>query len=243
MKFAQIILNSTDIDKSKNFYTDLLGMGQQTFGIGYNVAQAHLKFKQGSFQTSSSDSFFWKLGITLGNLDQAVSFLRSQNIEISGPRQFQDIGYLAHLSDPSGNTIELLQQGFEGNHTDPVPDPFQSHPIGAQATLAHITLRVRDIKATKKWADMHSLRLMSVQPVNSHGFTLYFYAWSGDILPNPNLESVENREWLWRRPYTILELQHLHGLGSIPTNSPQNIDVSTAHNDILKTLDIIELNI
>jgi hypothetical protein len=27
--------------------------------------------------------------------------------------------------------------------------------------------------------------------------------------PNPeNLEAVENREWLWQRPYTTLEIQY-----------------------------------
>lgn len=188
---------------------------------------------------SANNHFFWKLGITLGNLDHAVSYLRSRGIVVSNPRQFQEIGYLTHIIDPSGNTIELLQKGFEGNHAEPVT----GHPVGAQAILAHITLRVRDIPAAKIWAEKQSLRLMSVQHVNSHGFTLYFYAWSNEILPDPDYEAVENREWLWARPYTILELRHLHG--SHPGRLPffNNIKVCVADNDKLKTLELVGLQV
>ena len=40
------------------------------------------------------------------------------------------------------------------------------------------------------------------------GFTLYFLADQRESPPQPDLEAVENRPWLWRRPYTVLELQH-----------------------------------
>jgi hypothetical protein len=32
---------------------------------------------------------------------------------------------------------------------------------------------------------------------------------SDEELPEPDLEAVQNREWLWARTYTLLELQHL----------------------------------
>ena len=64
------------------------------------------------------------------------------------------------------------------------------------------------------------MRLMSVQPIPERGFTLYFYAWSDEPLPDPDLEAVENREWLWARPYTLLELQHWHETDA-PTSRPR----------------------
>ncbi len=53
------------------------------------------------------------------------------------------------------------------------------------------------------------MSLLSVQPVSEYGFTLYFLAHTDEQPPNPDLEAVENRPWLWQRPYTMLELQHL----------------------------------
>ena len=89
------------------------------------------------------------------------------------------------------------------------------HPIGTQATLAYITLRVSDMtSAADYFENALDMRLMSVQPVSEHGFCLYFYAWSTETLPDPDLKSVENREWLWRRPYTLIELQHLETSGA-----------------------------
>ena len=35
--------------------------------------------------------------------------------EVSDPTQFYDIGYLCHLTDPDGFSIELLQHTFEKN--------------------------------------------------------------------------------------------------------------------------------
>lgn len=157
---------------------------------------------------AEKSDLYWKIGVTLRSLDPAVAYLRRQGWDVSDPFQFRDIGYMCHLHDPEGFAIELLQQGFEGNESPPGP----GHPIGAQATLAHLTLRVTDIASARAFCETQlNMRLMSVQPVPEREFTLYFYAWSDEPLPDPDLESVANREWLWARPYTLLELQHLAG--------------------------------
>ena len=44
-------------------------------------------------------------------------------------------------------------------------------------------------------------------PTGLHYFR--YSLWSEETLPNPDLEAVENRPWLWSRPYTFIELQHL----------------------------------
>jgi catechol 2,3-dioxygenase-like lactoylglutathione lyase family enzyme len=190
-----------------------MGMTEVAFNAGlsfqYRSNSCKLVFEEAdcrSYEASSSD-FYWKTGITVRNLDLAVSFLRKRGIEITDPIQFQDIGYLAHLKDPLGHIIELLQQGFGGN-----AQPIQSgHPVGFGATLAHITLRVKDIDRCEQYLTHQlGMRLMSVQAVEEYAFTLYFFGWSDELLPNEDLTAVENREWLWRRPYTLLELQHIH---------------------------------
>ena len=209
-------------------------MQNNTHGLGFSLDEAHLAFEHGLVEKPRPDEFYWKIGITVRNLDHAVHFLRSRNVSVPDPIQFQNIGYMTHVIDPDGHNIELLQQGFEGNESD----PSSGHPIGAQAILAHITLRVADLDAAQNWAEKHGLRLMSVQPIVGRAFTLYFYSWSEEPLPHADLEAVENREWLWARPYTILELQHLQSAAIAPKKSPQLVGLSVEHKGNSMHLDL-----
>lgn len=202
----------TDRPRLVEFYCRVLGM--QSFAsdgatlLGYNDARCLLKFTAGATLPCSAGphDFYWKIGITVADLDAAVAHVREQGWPVSAPVQFQDIGYLCHLRDPDGFAVELLQQGFQGAER-PVN---QGHPIGSQATLAHLTLRITDIDAARRlFEDRLHMRLMSVQPVDDFGFCLYFYTWSDETMPLADLQAVESREWLWKRPYALIELQHL----------------------------------
>ncbi len=178
--------------------------------LGYDSEQCLLELLDGADEpyVARTDGLYWKIGITLRDLDHAVNHLKQSGLAVSEPRQFGDIGYMSHLRDPAGFAIELLQHGFKGR----AQPAGTGHPVGGQATLAHITLRVNDIAAAR--ADLEGrlgMRLISVQPVTDYGFCLYFFCWSDEVLPDPDLESVANREWLWARPYALLELQHVPG--------------------------------
>lgn len=212
MKILRHCLNVTDRSKLLDFYSRVLGM--RSFAsegpalLGYDPAQCLLELAGGSETACRSEQrdFYWKIGITVRDLDIAVAHVRREGWSVSDPVQFRDIGYLCHLRDPDGFAVELLQQGFEGR-AKPIA---RGHPIGGQATLAHLTLRVTDLDAAREvFENRLGMRLMSVQPVSDLGFCLYFYGWSDDTLPDESLTAVENREWLWARPYTLVELQHL----------------------------------
>lgn len=214
---STIDLRVNDFAGLTDFYAGLLGMqafqvGGQTHSYGFDPDRCHIVFHKANvapFAASSSD-FYWKIGITVRNLDRAVAFLRDKGLKVPEPVQFRDIGYMSKISDPRGFNIELLQQGFEGNEQS-VPS---GHPIGSQASLAHITLRITDIANARQYFEQDlGMRLMSVQPVADRSFCLYFYCWSDEALPDSNLQSVQNRPWLWARPYALIELQHLqlHG--------------------------------
>lgn len=213
MKLARTCLTVRNAAALANFYTAMLGMRQlgseQSPAFGYDAGQCLVEFHEAEclpYQPLAGD-LYWKIGITLRNLESAVEYLSDQGWPVSAPRQFRDIGYLCHLNDPEGFQIELLQQGFEGNEGAPAAT---GHPIGGQAILAHLTLRVSNLEATRRLCeDELGMRLMSVQPVPERDFCLYFYSWNREPLPNCDLEAVANREWLWARPYTLLELQHL----------------------------------
>lgn len=215
MRLVRYCLQVKNLAQSAKFYRSIMGMGGfsgRDTVLGYDKAQCLLELRAGATMPCAAGrhDFYWKIGITVRDLDAAVRFLREQGWPVSEPSQFRDIGYLCHLRDPDGLPIELLQRRFEGGH-EAIGD---GHPIGAQATLAHLTLRVTDIDAARElFESALGMRLLSVQPVRDLGFCLYFFGWSDETLPDPALESVANREWLWSRPYALVELQHLEQPG------------------------------
>ncbi len=125
---------------------------------------------------------------------------------------------MCHLQDPEGFAIELLQHRFGACHAQGEGDP--ETPLGGGARIGQITLRVAGLDAALGfYRDRLGMTLLSIQPVPEFGFTLYFLAFTEERPPTPDLEAVGNREWLWQRPYTTLELQHFCGASGAATAS------------------------
>ena len=172
---------------------------------------------------SGSSKIYWKIGITLYDVDYAQKVLQSKRISVSGASQFEDIGYLCHLSDPNGYGIEMLQHDFEDtfrskiNKTGRQP-PNNTFPLGYPCCIGQITLHSNDIKKTQGfYQDLLGMKLLSIQEVSQYGFTLYFFAWTNENPPKSDVRDASvNREWLWKRPYTTLEIRHFHSQGRIP---------------------------
>ncbi|MEM8863466.1 MAG: VOC family protein, partial [Chloroflexota bacterium] len=153
---------------------------------------------------------YWKIGITLEDVDLARESLLQTGVEVSEPRQFRDIGYLCHLADPDGHSIELLQHTF--NKNEPPSMLNSAYVLNTRPTFGQITLRVKDAKKSLRFYQQGlGMRLLSRQVVEPYNFTLYFLAYTNDKLPFVDIDHVGNREWLWQRPYTTLELQHNWG--------------------------------
>jgi len=200
------------------FYRDVLGMSAQASGDGWRVGYAGvdadlLLLPGGGGYVHDRGHRYWKIGITLPNVDLAVAQLRQQGHDVSDPRQFLDIGYMAHLADPEGFVIELLQHDFQDNRPKDAGNP--AAPF-ADGVIGQITLRTGDIQAEDQRCRNLGLRLLSVQDVAPYGFDLHFYAFTADQPPNADLWAVENRGWLWKRPYTTLEFQHIAGTAVTP---------------------------
>ena len=81
-----------------------------------------------------------QIGLSLCDVNLACSKLGSAGLHVSQPAQFQDIGYVAHLTDPAGYTIELLQHRFE-KHQVPTETPDTKKPLGQAVWMGQITLR------------------------------------------------------------------------------------------------------
>jgi len=159
---------------------------------------------------SSRNEVYWKIGVTTPDVDEAASRLRGAGVQVGNGSQFRDIGFLTHLADPEGFGIELLQHDFESNFVRGTPSP--DLPLGFPATLGQITLRIADAEASLRfYRDQLGMKLLSRQDVSPYGFVLYFLAWTDEEPPSSDVNALENREWLWKRPYATLELQHIAG--------------------------------
>ncbi|MGI9506983.1 MAG: VOC family protein [Geminicoccaceae bacterium] len=221
MQLARIRLRVRSPETLARFYVERLGMTLSDQGdvlaLGYGGDDAALELRQatspGAYVHRREDRY-WKIGITLPNVDIAHAQLREAGVEATAPRQFGEIGYMCHLQDPEGFPVELLQHRFDGNRREGEGDP--SKRLGGGARIGQITLRVSDLEGTLQYyRDRLDMRLLSIQPLPDYGFTLYFLAFTDEHPPHDDLEAVGNREWLWQRPYTTLELQHFPGADQV----------------------------
>ncbi|WP_037315192.1 VOC family protein [Ruegeria halocynthiae] len=227
MRLSALQLRVADPDRLAGFYRDVLGMTVQVQGpnrlVGYAGQDADLLLTPGGGgYTHDRGQRYWKIGITLPDVDLAASRLRQVGVAVSDPGQFTDIGYMCHLQDPEGFVIELLQHDFEGNRPDDAADP--AAPF-ADARIGQVTLRTGDIAAEDAFCRALGMRLLSMQDVALYGFDLHFYAFTDEMPPNADLWAVENREWLWKRPYTTLEFQHLAGAQFAPVPDYLGLEV------------------
>lgn len=218
MRLSALRLRVADPDQLADFYRDILGMSVRAEGqarrVGYTGQDADLLLMPGGGGYSHDQGQrYWKIGITLPDVDLAAESLHKQGVAVSAPRQFLDIGYMAHLSDPEGFVIELLQHDFEGNRPENAGDP--AAPF-VHARIGQITLRTGDIAAEDKSCRAQGMKLLSMQDVAPYGFDLHFYAFTQESPPDPDPWAVRNREWLWKRPYTTLEFQHVQGAQFAP---------------------------
>ncbi|MFK7803835.1 MAG: VOC family protein [Anaerolineae bacterium] len=234
-KIAFHTLQISNPEQSLDFYRNKLGMAliseskQQTkkgleysFVLGFQTPENELtntylelvyqEGKRAKVETTDPNQKdgYWKIGITLEDVDLGRDSLLAAGIGVSEPRQFRDIGYLCHLADPDGHSIELLQHRFAENHTRLEPQP--QYKLMSRPTFGQITLRINDPeKSLRFYQEGFGMRLLSRQIVEPYKFTLYFLAYTNDKLPFDDIDHVGNREWLWQRPYTTLELQHVWG--------------------------------
>ncbi|MEM7441156.1 MAG: VOC family protein [Pseudomonadota bacterium] len=210
-KLDTINLRVKDPAAQRAFYCDALGMTDQGDGcVGYGGAQASLRFLpvKGAYAPTPED-LYWKIALSVPDLDLAYTQLTAQGIAMSEPRQFRDVGYLAHITDPEGFAIELLDHHFKGEGPKGTADPSQ---LGGGAHLSLLTLRAAEIETLDQEILAIGMQPLSVQDVSPYGFTLYFYAFTDEAPPDADLTAVENRTWVYQRPFTVLEIQHAAAL-------------------------------
>ena len=203
-------LRCSEPESQRQFYCDVLGMRERKDRtIGYADEEAGLLFEATELPYHPSpQDLYWKIALAVPDIDLAYRQLTQKGIEIQAPRQVGDVAYLAHLQDPEGFTIELLDHWFEGDRPTAAPDMQR---LGGGPCLNLLTLRAADIGPADRSVKALGMAPLSVVPVPAGGFTLYFYAFTDERPPSPDLLALENRTWVYQRPYTVLEVQHVSG--------------------------------
>lgn len=181
--------------------------------MGYAPKETALRFvKAEAPYTPQSAELYWKIALAVPDIDLAYAQLQNAGVPCTAPSQFRDVGYLAKAIDPEGFTIELIDHWFQG---DRPTGQRNIQLLGGGAHLNLLTLRTSDIAAVEPDILGWGMKPLSIQPVDPYGFTLYFYAFTDETPPNSYLKAIENRTWVYQRPYTVLEIQHVHGLDAV----------------------------
>ncbi|MDA8586911.1 VOC family protein [Rhodobacteraceae bacterium] len=217
-KLDTLTLSVKNPAAQQRFYCEVLGMSDRGEGrLAYAPQEIALRFvaADAPYVPRPSD-LYWKIALSVPNIDLAYKQLQKAGVSCTAPVQFRDVGYLAKITDPEGFTVELIDHWFEGERPEEQHDETL---LGGGAHLSLLTLRTADIAAVEPEILNLGMTPLSVQPVDPYGFTLHFYAFTDEQPPNENLEAVENRTWVYRRPYTVLEIQHVHALTTETTPS------------------------
>ncbi len=211
LKIDSLTLRTTRPAALRQFYCDVLGMVDLGDGrVGYHDREAALQFiaAEQPYMPKTSD-LYWKIALSVPNIELACEQLQARGIPVTEPRQFRDVGYLAKFTDPEGFVVELIDHWFQGDRPKENYDPAR---LGGGAHLSLISLRSSDIAEIEPDILGWGMSKLSVQPVAPYGFTLHFYAFTDEAPPDPNLDAIENRTWVYQRPYTVLEIQHVYEL-------------------------------
>ena len=212
-RIEKIILRCVDPDAQRRFYCDFLSMTLFDDGsVGYGGEEASLLFQKcETAYTPAPNDVYWKIALAVPDIELACRQLIGRGIPVGTPRQFSDIAYHAHFTDPEGFAIELIDHWFKGNRPAQTSEQTLNLDLfGGGACLNLLTLRSSSaIEAVIKPCLNSGMKMLSIMPVEPYGFTLYFLAQTTDTPPTADPYAVENREWLFQRKYTVLEIQHI----------------------------------
>ncbi|BDY06584.1 VOC family protein [Ferrimonas sp. YFM] len=227
MKIEEHRLRVSNLSRSLAFYQNQLAMalvslesinGRQCATLSYGPGQASLVLIEEmaplavAVQPNPAEGY-WKFSLAVDSVPGAMWALRRMGVATGEPFEVPQVATLCHFTDPDGYCIELVQRTF-----GVAAEPQGEREFASFApSMLLSTVRVKDPGLSLAfYQQAMGMRLLSRQPVPERNMTLYFLGYDDSALPEPGLEAVANREWLWQRSYTLLELQHIQGTESLP---------------------------
>ena len=145
MQLTRVVLRVRSPEALVRFYVERLGMRALAMGdavvLGNGGDDAAIELRRagaGGGYVHRREDRYWKIGITLPNVDIAHQQLSAAGVAVSQPSQFGEIGYMCHLQDPEGFQIELLQHRFEGRRAEGEGDAAAPLGGGARVGQTHV---------------------------------------------------------------------------------------------------------
>lgn len=215
-----------DSERMLRFYTEVLGMRLTTthtvgnkivYKLSFGSSDYYLELLKDEKQDLPTYSHqpqdnYWKYSLFVADIQHTFKQLLKQGCAIGEPFQLDDIGYLAHTTDPENHTIEFIQKTFK-HHPPSRSTPKTNTPLLEQPALGLLTIRTVDpIKTIRFYEQIFDLKLLVRMYVKrGDGFSLYFLGHNDLIPPNPNIDAIENREWMYQQQHLFIEIQHYWG--------------------------------
>ena len=113
-KVGNVILAVKDLEKSVNFYHNILGMPiKNTRSIWIDLGQsgALLSLRPASAELSIPNDMIM-IGFVIGDVESAVNELKSKNVNVDREIQTREAGKNAIIRDPDGYMISLFEPNF-----------------------------------------------------------------------------------------------------------------------------------
>lgn len=229
------------------FYTNVLGFivkeeFTQNNSTFYNLYQKdaafHIQLQYNSllekktYQQKPTDNY-WKYSLFVDDIQKVYKELRQQQYSVGEPYQFGDIGYLAHTKDTENHQIEFIQKTFKQNS----PIKISSNSFKESETaLGLLTIRTKDpLKSIRFYEEILDLKLFVRMYVDrGNGFTLYFLGAQNLTAPNPDIDAIENREWMYQQRHLFIEIQYYWN-----TEQDEDFSLHTTPQNGLRTINFL----
>ena len=113
-KVGNVILAVKDLEKSVNFYNNILGMpikNTRSNWVDLGQSGALLSLHPASAELSTPNDMIM-IGLVVGDVESAVNELKSKNVKIHRDIQERESGINAIILDPDGYMISLFEPIF-----------------------------------------------------------------------------------------------------------------------------------
>ena len=113
-KVGNVILAVKDLEKSVNFYHNILGMpikNTRSNWIDLGQSGALLSLRPASAELSIPNDMIM-IGFVIGDVESAVNELKSKNVNVDREIQTREAGKNAIIRDPDGYMICLFEPYF-----------------------------------------------------------------------------------------------------------------------------------
>ena len=113
-KVGNVILAVKDLEKSVNFYHNILGMpikNTRSNWIDLGQSGALLSLRPASAELSIPNDMIM-IGFVIGDVESAVNELKSKNVNVDREIQTREAGKNAIIRDPDGYMISLFAVSY-----------------------------------------------------------------------------------------------------------------------------------